>query len=363
MKIAFFGQRQYLDYYRIGGFESYIRRLAQGLAQSAHEVHYILYDASQEKVIVAAPGLKLSYCRTFDQALARLFKGNYHHVFRVRLAREDYLKYLWAVRRNGYGTRWHHCYLAWPESFIKRALVNLEARLASPGGVVICVSPRQYRAISKYTGHTGLIWPPVPEDYFLTPEKKGRNEPINVTFLGNLTRDKYIAEVVTLFEKFHTDPRFHFAIYGTHDRFNPQSVEMHHRLLRQNAITYVHIDMEDYSPDIDTLVKNVLWKTDVFLQPYRTLQNTLDTPLLLLEAMAALCAVITTPRGNVPDIYGKSRFLLTGQDFQKEAEHLLRSLTWEDILAERTRIIHRSQEIQFQQKQVLEKLLAVLKND
>lgn len=359
MKAAFFGQRKFFDHFLIGGFQSYIRRLSLGLTRLGHEVDYILYDAPQERIVEAAPGLKMAYCRTFGQGLATLLKGSYDHVFRVWLSRRDRLKYLWVTRQAEGGTRWHHGYLAWPDSFLKRPLLALEGRLASPRGAAICVSPRQYLTIRKYHNHTCLVLPPVPEDYFLTPEKKNRNGRINITFLGNLTQDKYIGEIFALFEKLRGDPRLRFTICGTHDRSNPRSVKMHHRLQRQKGIPYVHVDVEGYSPAVDAMVKNVLHETDVLVQPYRTLQNTLATPLLLLEAMAALCAVITTPVGSVPDIYGESLFLLPRESFPEKAEKLLSSITQEHLLAERTRIFHRNQELQFQQGNILEKMLAV----
>lgn len=362
MKIAFFGQRKFFDYFLIGGFQSYIRRLAQGLAQRGHEIEYVLYDAPQEKGSQVAPRLTLAYCRTFDQGLTRVLTGNYDHVLRVWLSRQDRLRYIWAIRRHGPKTKWHQFCLAWPDAPLKRSLVVLDSYLSPFRGMAFCVSYRQYSAIKNYQKNAYLALPPVPEEYFLTPVQKGQNSRINVTFLGNLTPDKFGAEVIALFEKLQPDSRFRFSIYGTHDRSNPLSVKMHNYLQRQKAITYVHVDMEGYSLEIDALVRRVLQETDVFVQPYRTLQNTLDTPLLLLEAMASLCAVMTTPLGSVQDIYGRSRFLLPAEGFPERVENVLTCLTWESLLAERNRILERNRKLRFHQTAVLENLLAVLES-
>jgi glycosyltransferase involved in cell wall biosynthesis len=45
----------------------------------------------------------------------------------------------------------------------------------------------------------------------------------------------------------------------------------------------------------------------------------MDTPLLLLEGMASLCAVITRPLGDIPGIYGPSPFLLSGDGNMADA--------------------------------------------
>lgn len=347
MRIAFFGQKYFFDYFKIGGFESFARRLATGIANWGNEVDYILYDAPAEYSVEVLPNLRVNYFRTFKEASSILLNGDYDHVFRVWLARRDRLKYLWLARTAGGKTKWHHCYLAWPDSLIKRHLAMVEGRLDSPGGYNICVSPRQYQALKKVGNKARLLIPPVPEDYFIRPENKGLDDRIRVTFLGNLSRDKCIEEVIALLTNLQKSPRFHCSIYGTHDRLNPHSVEMHNRLRSQHDINYVHLDMEQYSGEVDTLVKDVLHDTDVFIQPYLTLKNTLDLPLLLLEAMASLCAVITTPAGDVAKIYGESRFVIPLPQFLHQAENLLSNLSHEQLNAERTRLHRRNREINF----------------
>jgi glycosyltransferase involved in cell wall biosynthesis len=347
MRIAFLGQKKFLDYFKIGGFESFIRRLATSLANSGNDIDYILYDAAAQNSVKVLPNLTVNYLRTFEETSSRLLSGDYDHVFRVWLARRDRLKYLWLTRAGGGKTRWHHCYLAWPDSLIKRQLAILEGWLDARRGFNICVSPRQYQALKKFTRNVRLIIPPVPEEYFIRPENKSLEDRIRVTFLGNLSRDKCIEEVIALCTNLRKSPRFHFSIYGTHDRLNPHSAAMHNRLRSQHDIHYVNIDMEQYSGKIDTLVKDVLHATDVFIQPYRILKNTLDLPLLLLEAMASLCAVITTPAGDVASIYGESKFVIPLSQFLHQAETLLTNLSYEQLLTERKRLHRRNREINF----------------
>ncbi|MHB9073698.1 MAG: glycosyltransferase [Desulfobaccales bacterium] len=360
MRIAFLGQKMFLDYFKIGGFESFIRRLATGLANSDNDIDYILYDAPAENSIEVLPNLTVNYLRTFEEASSKLLRGDYDHVFRVWLAHRDRLKYLWLTRTARGKTKWHHCYLAWPDSLIKRQVARAEGWFDSPRGFNICVAPRQYQALQKFSRKARLIIPPVPEEYFIRPENKRLDDRIRVTFLGNLSRDKCIEEVIALFTNLRKSSRFHFSIYGTHDRLNSHSAEMHTRLRSQPDINYVHLDMEQYSGEIDTLVKDVLHDTDVFIQPYRTLKNTLDLPLLLLEAMASLCAVITTPVGDVANIYGESKFIIPLSQFLQQAENLLANLSCEQLIAERKRVHRRNREIDFGLASVAGRLEALL---
>jgi glycosyltransferase involved in cell wall biosynthesis len=361
MKIAFFGQRKFFDYFMIGGFQSFIRRIALGLCHSGHQVDYLLYDAPVAESITVLPDLTLYYFKSFNEAFQKLVTGSYDHVFRVWLSRRDRLKYLFLQKAAPRHTTWHHLFLAWPESLIKRSLAVGEGWAGSRYGRLICVSPRQYRALSPFSRRACHILPPVPEDYFLSPPAKKTADPIKVTFLGNLTKDKYIEEIIVLFHNLQKHPQVHCSIYGTHDPLNPHSVEVHKRLQTQNDIHYVNIDMTSYSLETDTLVKTVLTDTDIFLQPYRTLHNTLDMPLLLLEAMAALCPVVTTPLGSVPEIYGPSKFIIQSDQFLTAAENLLKNVTSEEILLERGRIYERTQELNFGTTSIMEKFISLLK--
>jgi len=364
MKIAFLGQKNFCDFFKIGGFESFVRRLAIGLAKSGSEIDYILYDSPPGNCLEPLPGLRLHYFNYYEEAITKLLSGAYDHVFRVWLSRRERLKYLLLRSSSPSRTRWHHLFLIWPDSIVKRSVAVFEAVLNSRNGLRICVSPRQYAVVGKYFQKSCHFLPPVPEAYFACLNEKKVNGKINVTFLGNLTKDKFIEEIIFLFNKFHDSDKYHdkyhFAIYGTHDHLNKHSVTVHEWLNNQQNITYVNINMETWSIEVDHLVKKVLQDTDVFVQPYRTLNNTLDMPLLLLEAMAALCPVITTPVGSVQQIYGDSQFLIPVHQFLTRAENLLKNLEYEEIMAERKRIDKRNKELGFNMANIIDQLLFML---
>jgi glycosyltransferase involved in cell wall biosynthesis len=361
IKIAFLGSRNIFDYFKIGGFESFIRRLSIGLINSGSKVDYILYDSPTATSIEVLPNLIVNYFHNFEQASQILRVNSYNHVFRVWLSPADRLKYLFLKGPSIRKTRWHHLFLAWPDSLLKRAMNGFESWVNSRNGLLVCVSPRQYIVMSRYFKNACHIMPPVPEDYYLSPEDKELGSKIKVTFLGNLTKDKFIEEIIDVFKHMQGYPHLSFSIYGTHDPLNSYSTEVHNWLKSQKDILYIHIDMKKYSAEIDNLVERVLKDTDVFVQPYRTLNNTLDMPLLLLEAMAALCPIITTPIGSVQEIYGPSNFVIPRDQFSIKAKDLLENLTYEQILLERERIYVRTKELDFSITSIMGKLLPLLK--
>lgn len=345
MKTAFFGPRNFIDYHQIGGFESFIRRLALSLSDNGNFVDYVIYGGENTKEVNINSNLRLKYFITFEDAVKELEKS-YDHVFPIRLAINERPKYLLFLRKNLRHYRSNYIALIWA-NFVKRNLMFIEANLLAYKGKIFCVSPRLYNKFKRWSKNAAFLCPPVPKEYFLNLDEKPVNDRIKITYLGNLTPDKYIEEVIELFMYLNKKSKFELSIYGTFDPDNQKSVYIHNRLKEQRVLKYVHIDRNNYTSQIEELVREILKETDILVQPYRTLINTLDTPLLLLEAMASLCVVLTTSIGNIKDIYGDSPYILSAKNFIEEAKILTQNLTYEMVLKERERIYKRSQELQF----------------
>ena len=358
LRIAFWGHKDYADFYGIGGMQSYSRRLAQELANSGCKVDYVVSGASKPEEINVTPNLKIKYFRTFKDSYDYMASRSYQHVIRTWFPRGDRAKFLLSVYRKRRGwTRFHYIAFVVPDRRIKRILMSIEAKLASRNGRIICVSHRQYEMAKKSGQPPFLLLPPVPGDYFLTPSQKTINGKVKIAFLGVLHPDKGVAETILLFERLQDNPRFDCAIYAIHNPHNERSLELHNRLTRQKTIKYIALDSRKYSVDAESVVKKVLQETDIFVQPYQKLVNTVDTPLLLLEAMASLCAVLTTPLGSIPDIYGESRFLINQEGFVASAMELLQSLSFDDLRGERGRIYTRNKRLGFSSSEIAAKFL------
>ncbi len=360
MKIAFFGPKNFIDYYDIGGFQSYIRRIALKLADYGNKVDYIIYDSKEIKEKKIANNLMLKYYRTFRDAINVISLDSYDNIVRIQLPRYDRLKYFFFCEKQSCHNRYHCIYFTIPESLIKYKLMLMEVKIASRYGNIICVSYRQYRILKKDIKNVFLVFPPVSEDYFLIPSEKPNNKKIKITFLGMLHPDKGIKEIITLFKILKNNSKFECSVYGIYNPQNKESFRMHNWLKEQNYFKYIEVDKEKYSPKIEEMVKKVLKKTDIFIQPYIKLENTVDTPLLLLEAMASLCSIITTPLGSILEVYGKSDFIINKEDFISRAVSFLRNLSYKKIKEERQRIFEQNKKIDFIANKVALKFLEAL---
>jgi len=76
--------------------------------------------------------------------------------------------------------------------------------------------------------------------------------------------------------------------------------------------------------------------TDILVLPYRSMAGTIDPPLLLLEAMAAGCACLTCPVGNVAEIYGESPFIIRG-NFVPQTMDMVQAVLSDQTVLERER--------------------------
>ena len=345
MRIAFWGWKNSFDYFHIGGTESFVRRLAVGLNDNQMEVDYIMYGAEQRKDVEVNAQLKLKYFVKLEDALETL-KCNYDHVVTIYLFPLDRLKFAHFRKKNNGKIKFHFVYTSWPDSSIKRWLLFLEARLFPYNGQLFCISKRQHQYLKQTSKKATYLMPPVPEDFFVEPRNKPMHEKIKITFLGRIDPGKGIEDVVEAFEKLSVDSRYECSIYGIHISGNEESVSIHNRLKAQNVINYIEVDRLAYSKEVENMVRNILRATDVFVQPYKRLSSTIDTPLLVLEAMASLCAVVTTSFGDIPELYGPSYFNLSKKWDSEVIIDLIKNSAGH-LPAEKERLYQQNQKLSF----------------
>jgi glycosyltransferase involved in cell wall biosynthesis len=351
MKLAFWGLKHAFDFFQIGGTESFVRRLSAELIKNDVKVDYILYGDSQNKEFDCA-GINLNFFASFNEALKAIERKEYEHIITIYLLPKDRIKYALFRKNKSKSIRFHFVYFGWPDSLIKRKLYFSEARIFPYNGKLFCISKRQYDYVSRWAKNAVYLLPPVPESFFLRPDEKPTNGKIKVTFLGRIDPGKGINEVIEIFKALKDNNHFECSIYGIHIPEHKESFEIHNRLKNQKEIKYIEVDRQKFSPEVEEFVKNVFKETDVFIQPYQKLSSTIDTPLLLLETMASLCSVITKPFGNIPDIYGKSKFLIHPDNFIADAIQLLKNVTHQDLIEERKRIYGQNLSLNFKSENI-----------
>jgi len=358
LRIAFFGAYGSFDFFRIGGTESFARRLAAGLLSHGHRAYFVVYGAPFPQQHTLPSGIECYYFSTFHDSLG-FVQENYDHVVAIYLRRPDRLSYAHFRRVNRHRLKFHQVLFSWPDSWLKRRAAFLETRLFPVNGSLFCISPRIHRRVSRWFPRAVLLLPPVPEEFFLTPSEKPVNERIRVAYIGRTEPRKGINDVLELFTRLKDSPGVELEIHGFHHKTVQAAVDTHEQLKRQKEIRYFYRPYDSYTPEVDQEVRRVLKETDILVLPYRKLSSTIDTPLLLLEGMASLCAIATRPLGDIPNIYGNGPFLFSDQDgVGSLADRILAGR--QGFLEERRRLLKRNRELGFSTGQAVSLLLKSL---
>jgi glycosyltransferase involved in cell wall biosynthesis len=287
--------------------------------------------------------------------------SSYDHIVNIRLSRFDRIKIPFYRYIFLNGSKYHFMSFVWPDSNLKRKVVFSEAIFVSRRGKIICASNRLYQALKPWAQNVHFILPPVPHSYFLKPDEKPENDKIKITFLGVVYPNKGIEEVIEIFKVLKDDNRFETLICAIYEPRNKKSVEIRNWLKIQDIIQYIEVDRYNYLPSVEEMTGKILKETDVFIQPYTSLGSTVDIPLLVLEAMASLCAVVTTPLGSIPEVYGNSKFLMDTKDVTSKIVSFFKNISYDEIIRERTRVYEQNQILEFEASKVAGKFIEILR--
>jgi len=353
LQIVFLGLKNSFDFYHIGGMDSLVRRLALGLAELGNQVEFVHYDADQEKTEQNCHRITIHHFRKFNDALKHLVASECDHVVSIYLRPRDRLNYA-CFRRTHRGSIRFHCICScWHEVRFRRELFFAEARLFPFNGTLFCVSPRIYRYVSQWASQAALLLPPVPESYFCRPEEKRGNNKLRLTYAGRVDPGKGTERAVEVFERLGARKDVEARLCGFAWSHRKETVELHERLLANPNIRYEPVEYKGWSPEVDENFCRLLRGADILLLPYEKLSSTVDTPLLLLEGMASLCAIITPHLGDLHATYGPSEFNLSeGWDTDAAIELIHRMR--ESLSAERERLDRRNQNLAFNTSSTVE---------
>jgi len=331
------------DFHQVGGTDSYVRRLSLGcLAQEpGMQIEWVFYGPRGRRPAeeTPAPGLTVQRLERFEEAMAHLRDGRFDHVVVAQLRPADRLRLRPA--RDLCGSRAHRLEFFFGRGPLRRWLKFRQVRRAGLDGTVFCASGRIQRYLAGLGCRAMLLPPPVPAEYFDAPapaDRRAPGQPAKLLFLGRIDPRKGAAAAMELMTALARAGRYRCEIRGIRIAADPPAQRLHRRLLDQSAVPYVPIERQGWSASLETQTVEALGAADIFVQPYCTLDSTVDTPLLLLEAMARGCAVLTTPVGEVAAVYGDSPFVTGPRGFVASARRLLENLDDERLRQERARV-------------------------
>lgn len=357
MRIAFLGYINSFDFYHIGGTDSIVRRLASNLAETGDHVTFVHYGCDIFERVKVNDRIEILRFPTFQQSLQAL-DGQYDHVVSIYLKAIDRLIYAKFRRTQLKGTLFHHFYMDWRPSIFKRKIFFSEARIAPFNGRLFCISPRIYRAVSKWSKRAVLLLPPVPESFFCKPEEKPDDGILRISYVGRIDPQKGTNEAIEIMNRFRDKDNVETCVSGFPWSHKKDTLELHTKLLTDHGAIYHPTDYKTWSPEVDSNLIKLLHRTDILLLPYRKLNSTVDTPLLLLEGMAALCSVITPSMGDLHDTYGNSMFNLTTWNCNEVIDMIEKNRT--NLPVERLRLVGHNSSLSFDEDNITTKFRSCL---
>ncbi len=323
MKLAFLGPANSFDFHQIGGTNSFIRRVSQELlTRDICSVDYFLYG-TQRREIIHTNRFHSRYFSRFNDAIREL--EDFDQIVTVYTPIKNLVQFKKFCSEQKRKTAVHVMYWDWPESFFIRNLKIFTYTSIPYNGFSIAVSPRLHSLVGKRRKNSILLMPPVPSDYFISPPDKSVRDTIRVSFIGRIDRGKGIQATLEIFNKLSDYPEIELAFYGTFWENDPVAKRIHQQLSQQDSFRYIPVNFHEFSDEIEHLVRDAFRETDIFIQPYKKLSSTIDMPVLVLEAMASLSALITTPVGDIPSIYPKSRCIIPHEHLVNDAIQLITS--------------------------------------
>ncbi|MEM4216729.1 MAG: hypothetical protein QXZ09_01760 [Candidatus Methanomethylicaceae archaeon] len=350
MRIAFFGYKAAFDYNHIGGTESITRRLAKQLLRGddVEAMDYVFYGAPKRETQNPMPKLKVRYFATYAEAAKALL--NYDHVVSLYLLPRDRILYAAFRARHAHRIQFHALVTQWRNAPLKRLLWLSDLQMLPPNGAVFAISPRLYERVKRWAKRPFLLLPPVPDEWFLRASEKPAGSPLRVSFIGRVDPGKGAAEAIELFYRLRDDKRFSCHFYGylyEQGRVSQVERELYGRLKALPRGSFVEANYTRYSPQVDQAVQRALAETDVLLLPYRDVASTADMPLVFLEGMASLCALILPQSAaDLPQVYGPSRFYIRGNEWVESMLEILCSANG-FLDEERRRLEVRNAELNF----------------
>jgi glycosyltransferase involved in cell wall biosynthesis len=303
MRIAFAGLAPGADPLRVGGQQSILRRLANYLQEHGHKVDFYVLD-SMASAPATPPEWSIQRFTRLPQLLSALQGQTYDYVQFSRVPLKWYPSLIAELRRVT--ARRGYLYLVHLPNPVTRWARRVLFRLAFDQ--VFVVSPRLGTELARLGKPVHLLWPPVPVAFFEAgAQREPASEEVRVAYVGRIAADKGVAQVASAFEHVcRRHAHVHAEICGYVDGSSAASHRLHEELQSRSdrTIRYTVADTSRPAmPPREDDVLEILCRSDIVVLPYRSLDRvTIDVPLLLLEAMAAGCVVVSTPIGDIPTI-------------------------------------------------------------
>ena len=203
--------------------------------------------------------------------------------------------------------------------------------------------------------------PPIPPIFF-SERGAGGEQKIKVAYIGRISEDKGVDGLIPALEEIGKNiAELDVRIYGYHNANDESARRLHERALSSEYISYAP-EPRAASEQSDAYMAKLLHETDILVFPYRELSGeTVDVPLLLLEAIASGCVVISTPVGDIPRIINDDRLILTEEnDLMKIIKYLINDV---NLVEKRQELTENMKKMPVSQPEAGERLIEILQEN
>lgn len=191
----------------------------------------------------------------------------------------------------------------WNPSAPRRLMAFADLLLRYNGGVY-CASGRLVKMARRFDSRSVLLYPPIRSIVVAPPPRPSSERPLRLYFAGRFDRRKGLFDAIEIMQCVQKLIPCKCTIAGYFWPDDPGEAAIRSRFAELQGIEIHETKAGDWSQKKELDMQKRLAETDIMLLPYRKLSSTVDTPLLLLEAMAFGCAVYLPRRvremlGNV----------------------------------------------------------------
>lgn len=322
-RICFLGATDACDPMKIGGCESFTRRLAIGLSQRDYSITIVLYGAEKNETRkdFLAKNVTLQYHKTFLGALKGVSKSKSEIVFELYIHKRYYPFYL-AYKYKNREKKFAVVFMTSAESVIKKWFRKKFKIMFCKN--VFAVSPH---LVEKLTGdgiEPKLLLPPVPDSYFQPFGNKSTSK-IVISYLGRIDENKGAGELEKILDGLLDSDSITIHIRGYYVFSDKKSVKLHETFMELSGVNYLATQKKEcfYLPETEKDVVEFLSETDILVLPYKNLKGTVELPLLVLEGLAAGCVVLSTDVGDVRSVIDDDECVATSfEEFKEKLKKL-----------------------------------------
>jgi glycosyltransferase involved in cell wall biosynthesis len=308
-KVIFIDASRSLQLSNIGGTNSIVRRLIHELPLDEKVVLLDINGKNSDFICLSENVRYKSFSGLFG-LLRYLTLEDPSSVIDIYL--HPFERLVYGVFRIFYRKHWYgKIYCSWPDSKLKRLLSFADAIFFRYNGPVFCVTERQKGFLEKFFVKTALkMWPPIPKEYFkISTSVDQPGEPIVITWIGRLDKGKGADLAFNILENFLGDGRFELRVLA-HSVHNDLSMSIPKNLLNQPNCKIQEVQYNGYDESLDKQVSDLLKSTTIFISPYRLLSSTIDCPMLIQEAAAANCIIVSKAYPIIASIVGNDEYLI-----------------------------------------------------